>query len=112
MNTLTDQTIAQGPIALQEAIKELGTNGGGFMNANSSHPYENPTPFSNFIKMVLIFCIPAGLTCTLGRMTGSQKHGWAVFAAMAVLFFVGLLRLIGRSRMVIRCLQAPISKLP
>jgi len=91
MDTITEQTVAQGPIASQEAIKELGTNGGGFLNANSAHPFENPTPFSNFIEMVLIFCIPAGLTYTLGRMTGSQKHGWAVFAAMAVLFFSGVI---------------------
>jgi len=90
MDTITEQTVAQGPIASQEAIKELGTNGGGFLNANSAHPFENPTPFSNFIEMVLIFCIPAGLTYTLCRMTGSQKHGWAVFAAMAVLFFAGV----------------------
>jgi K+-transporting ATPase ATPase A chain len=90
MDTVTDQVIAQGPIASQESIKELGTNGGGFMNANSAHPFENPTPFSNFIEMLLIFAIPSGLTYTLGRMTGSQKHGWAVFAAMAVLFFAGV----------------------
>jgi potassium-transporting ATPase potassium-binding subunit len=90
MDTVTDQIIAQGPIASQEAIKELGTNGGGFMNANSAHPFENPTPLSNFIEMVLIFAIPAGLTYTLGRMTGSQKHGWAVLSAMAVLFFAGV----------------------
>jgi potassium-transporting ATPase potassium-binding subunit len=90
METVTEQVIAQGPIASQEAIKELGTNGGGFLNANSAHPFENPTPFSNFLEMVLIFAIPAGLTYTLGRMTGSQRHGWAVFAAMAVLFFAGV----------------------
>ena len=90
METLSEQTIAQGPIASQEAIKELGTNGGGFLNSNSAHPYENPTPFSNLIEMVLIFAIPAGFTYTLGRMTGSQKHGWVVFAAMAVLFFAGV----------------------
>jgi potassium-transporting ATPase potassium-binding subunit len=90
METITEQVIAQGPIASQEAIKELGTNGGGFLNANSAHPFENPTPFSNFFEMVLIFAIPAGFTYTLGRMTGSQRHGWAVFAAMAVLFFAGV----------------------
>jgi potassium-transporting ATPase potassium-binding subunit len=90
METWSEQTIAQGPVASQEAIKELGTNGGGFMNANSAHPFENPTPFSNFFEMVLIFAIPAGFTYTLGKMTGSQRHGWAVFAAMAVLFFVGV----------------------
>ncbi len=68
----------------------LGTNGGGFMNANSAHPFENPTPFTNFLEMFSIFIIPAGLTYTLGRMTGSQRHGWAVFAAMALLFFAGV----------------------
>jgi K+-transporting ATPase ATPase A chain len=90
MDTETDQTIAQGPVASQEAIKMLGTNGGGFMNANSAHPFENPTPLTNFLEMLSIFVIPAGLTYTLGRMTGSQRHGWAVFAAMAVLFFAGV----------------------
>ena len=83
------QTIGQGPVASQEAIKMLGTNGGGFFNANSSHPYENPTPFSNFLQILSIFIIPAGLTYTLGRMTGSPGHGWAVFAAMFVLFAAG-----------------------
>ncbi len=83
------QTIAQGPVASQEAIKMLGTNGGGFYNANSAHPYENPTPFSNFLQILSIFIIPAGLTYTLGRMTGSPGHGWAVFAAMFVLFAGG-----------------------
>jgi K+-transporting ATPase ATPase A chain len=82
--------IAQGPVASQEAIKEFGTNGGGFFNTNSAHPFENPTPLSNFFEMVLIFAIPAGLTYTLGRMTGSQEHGWAVFAAMGVLFLAGV----------------------
>ncbi len=90
VNRVTDQTIAQGPVASQEAIKQLGTNGGGFFNANSAHPYENPTPLSNFVAMLAIFLIPAGLTYTLGRMTGNVKHGWAVFAAMAVLFFAGV----------------------
>ena len=85
-----DQKIPQGPVASQEAIKELGTNGGGFFNANSAHPYENPTPGTNFLEIVLIFAIGAGLTNTLGRMTGSVRHGWAVFAAMAVLFLVGV----------------------
>jgi K+-transporting ATPase ATPase A chain len=83
------QTIAQGPVASQEAIKMLGTNGGGFFNANSAHPFENPTPFSNLLQMLSIFIIPAGLTFTLGRMTGSPGHGWAVLAAMAVLFAAG-----------------------
>jgi potassium-transporting ATPase potassium-binding subunit len=83
------QTIAQGPVASQEAIKMLGTNGGGFTNANSSHPFENPTPLSNFVEMFSIFLIGAGLTVTLGRMTGSPGHGWAVFACMAILFASG-----------------------
>lgn len=87
--TVTQQTIAQGPVASQEAIKMLGTNGGGFFNANSAHPFENPTPLSNLLQMLSIFLIPAGLTVTLGRMTKSPKHGWAVFAAMSVLFFAG-----------------------
>ena len=89
VETVTVQTIAQGPVASQEIIKELGTNGGGFFNANSAHPYENPTPFSNFFEMVAIFAISSGLTYTLGRMVGNQKHGWAVFAAMAILFLSG-----------------------
>jgi K+-transporting ATPase ATPase A chain len=80
------QSLAQGPVASQEVIKELGTNGGGFFNANSAHPFENPTPFSNFIEMELILLIPAALTVTLGKMTGSSGHGWAVFSAMAILF--------------------------
>ncbi len=88
--TVTQQKIAMGPTASQEAIKELGTNGGGFFYANSAHPFENPTPFSNLVEMVLIFLIPSGLTYTLGRMTGSQRHGWAVWAAMAVLFLAGV----------------------
>ncbi|MBC7798324.1 MAG: potassium-transporting ATPase subunit KdpA, partial [Pyrinomonadaceae bacterium] len=86
---VTTQTIAQGPVASQEAIKMWGTNGGGFMNANSAHPFENPTPLSNLLEMFAIFAVSAGLTYTLGRMTGSQRHGWAVFAAMSFLFFVG-----------------------
>jgi len=90
MDTVTDQTVAQGPAASQEAIKMLGTNGGGFFNANSSHPFENPTPLSNYLQMLSIFAIPAGLTYTLGRMTGSQRHGWAVWAAMAFLFLAGV----------------------
>jgi K+-transporting ATPase ATPase A chain len=90
MDTVTDQVIAQGPVASQEAIKMLGTNGGGFFNANSAHPFENPTPLSNYLQMISIFAIPAGLTYTLGRMTGSQRHGWAVWAAMAILFLAGV----------------------
>jgi len=88
--TITQQVIAQGPVASQEVIKELGTNGGGFFNANSAHPFENPTPFSNFLEMVSIFAIPSGLTYTLGRMAGSRRHGWAVWAAMAFLFLCGV----------------------
>jgi K+-transporting ATPase ATPase A chain len=90
MDTVTTQTIAQGPIASQEIIKEFGTNGGGFFNANSAHPFENPTPFSNLFEMFSIFAIGAGLTYTLGRMTGSPRHGWAVWGAMAILFFAGV----------------------
>jgi potassium-transporting ATPase potassium-binding subunit len=90
METVTEQTIAQGPVASQEIIKEFGTNGGGFFNANSAHPFENPTPLTNLIEMVCIFAIGAGLTYTLGRMTGSQRHGWAVWAAMAILFVCGV----------------------
>jgi K+-transporting ATPase ATPase A chain len=91
MDTIATQTIAQGPVASQEIIKELGTNGGGFFNANSAHPYENPTPLTNLIELVSIFAISSGLTYTLGRMTGSQRHGWAVWAAMAVLFLAGVI---------------------
>ncbi len=88
--TVIDQVIAQGPFASQEAIKEFGTNGGGPFNANSAHPFENPTPLTNFLQLLLIFTIPAGLTYTLGRMTGSPKHGWAVWGAMAILFLAGV----------------------
>jgi K+-transporting ATPase ATPase A chain len=88
--TINEQTIAQGPVASQEFIKQWGTNGGGFFNANSAHPFENPTPLANLIAMFSIFAVSAGLTYTLGRMTGSQKHGWAVWAAMAILFIVGV----------------------
>jgi len=90
MDTVTDQTIAQGPVASQEIIKEFGTNGGGFFNANSAHPFENPTPLSNLIELFSIFAVSAGLTYTLGRMTGSQRHGWAVWAAMPILFLAGV----------------------
>ena len=83
------QTIAQGPVASQEVIKMLGTNGGGFFNANSSHPYENPNALTNFVQIVLIFSIGAGLTNVLGRMVGDQRQGWAVFAAMGILFLAG-----------------------
>jgi K+-transporting ATPase ATPase A chain len=88
--TVTQQVIALGPTASQEVIKMFGTNGGGFFYANSAHPYENPTPFSNFFEMLLIFAIPSGLTYTLGRMTKSQGHGWAVWSAMTALFLVGV----------------------
>jgi K+-transporting ATPase ATPase A chain len=87
---VTQQTIAQGPVASQEIIKEWGTNGGGFFNANSAHPFENPTPLTNFIEMFAIFAISAGLTWTLGDMTGSRRHGWAVWVAMAFLFLAGV----------------------
>jgi K+-transporting ATPase ATPase A chain len=90
MDTVKEQTIAQGPVASQEIIKEFGTNGGGFFNANSAHPYENPTPLTNFLEMVAIFAIGSGLTYTLGRMTGSQRHGWAVWGAMALLFVLAV----------------------
>jgi potassium-transporting ATPase potassium-binding subunit len=88
--TTREQTLPMGPIASQEAIKELGTNGGGFLNANSAHPYENPTPLSNFIEMLAIILIPASLTYTFGHMVGDTRQGWAVFAAMAILFAVQL----------------------
>ncbi|HTA56675.1 MAG TPA: potassium-transporting ATPase subunit KdpA [Candidatus Baltobacteraceae bacterium] len=90
-DTVTTQVIAQGPVASQEAIKMLGTNGGGFFNANSAHPFENPTPLSNLLQMLMIFAIPSALTYTLGRMTGSARHGWAVWSAMAALFLVAVL---------------------
>jgi K+-transporting ATPase ATPase A chain len=85
----TPQTIAQGPVASQEIIKELGTNGGGFMNANSAHPYENPTPLTNLLEMLAIFSIGAGLTHTFGKMVGDRRQGWALFAVMAILFLGG-----------------------
>ena len=91
LETVTTQTIAQGPVASQEVIKMLGTNGGGFFNANSAHPFENPTPISNLLQMLMIFAIPSALTYTLGRMTGSPRHGWAVWSAMATLFLAGVL---------------------
>ena len=83
------QTIAQGPVASQEAIKMLGTNGGGFFNANSAHPFENPTPLTNMVQMLLIFVIPAGLTYVFGKMVGDTRQGWAVFTAMSILFLAG-----------------------
>jgi potassium-transporting ATPase potassium-binding subunit len=84
------QTIAQGPVASQEAIKMVGTNGGGFFGANSAHPFENPTPLSNFIQMLMIFVIPGGLTYTFGRMVGDTRQGWALFAAMSIMFLAGV----------------------
>ena len=85
-----EQIIAQGPVASQETIKELGTNGGGFFNANSAHPYENPTPLTNLLEMLAIFVISAGLTHTFGEMVGDRRQGWALFAAMALLFLMGV----------------------
>src|SRR5512140_3069941 len=84
------QTIAQGPVASQVAIKMLGTNGGGFFNANAAHPYENPTPLSNFIQMLSIFSIGSALVYMLGRKVKNLKHGWAVWTAMAILFLAGI----------------------
>jgi K+-transporting ATPase ATPase A chain len=83
------QVIAQGPVASQEAIKMLGTNGGGFFNANSAHPFENPTPLANFVQLLLIFVIPAGLTYTFGEMVGDRRQGWAIFGACAAMFLIG-----------------------
>src|SRR5579872_2200854 len=85
-----DQVIAQGPVASQEIIKELGTNGGGFFNTNSAHPFENPTPLSNFLELIAIFAIGAGLTHTFGKMVGDRRQGWALFATMSLLFFMGV----------------------
>ena len=82
------QTLAMGPVASQEAIKMIGTNGGGFFNANSAHPYENPTPLTNFLQMLAIFLIPAGLCFTFGVMVGDRRQGWAVFSAMAIVFVI------------------------
>ena len=89
------QLIAQGPVASQESIKMVGTNGGGFFNANSAHPFENPTPLTNFVQMLMIFLIPAGLTYTFGRMVGDQRQGWAIFAAMSVMFLIGVFVIYG-----------------
>src|SRR5579862_4112440 len=84
------QIIEQGPLASQEAMKMLGTNGGGYFNANSAHPYENPTPLANFIQMLLLLCISAGLTYMFGKAVGDTRQGWALFAAMAMMFFIGV----------------------
>jgi potassium-transporting ATPase potassium-binding subunit len=89
-DTVTTQVIAQGPLASQEVIKMYGTNGGGFFGANSAHPFENPTPLTNFVEMLLIFAVPSGLTYTLGRMTRSRRHGWAVWCAMAAMFLAAV----------------------
>jgi K+-transporting ATPase ATPase A chain len=86
----TELRLPLGPVASQEVIKELGTNGGGYFNANSAHPFENPTPFTNLLEMVLIFVIPAGLTYTFGRRVGNTRQGWAILAAMSVLFLAGV----------------------
>jgi K+-transporting ATPase ATPase A chain len=88
---VTDQTIVQGPVASQIAIKMLGTNGGGYVNANAAHPFENPTPLSNFLQMLSIFAIGSGLTYYLGRMTKNQGHGWSIWTAMMILFLGGAL---------------------
>src|SRR4029453_16367348 len=84
------QTLAMGPVASQEIIKQLGTNGGGFFNANAAHPFENPTPLSNFLSLLLIFAIPAGLTYTYGRMARDARQGWVIFPAMGLLFAAGV----------------------
>ena len=86
-----EQAIVQGPMASQVAIKMLGTNGGGYTNANAAHPFENPTPLSNFLQMLSIFAIGSGLTYYLGRMVKNQAHGWSVWAAMMALFLAGAL---------------------
>ncbi|MBU6411715.1 MAG: potassium-transporting ATPase subunit KdpA, partial [Verrucomicrobia bacterium] len=89
--TLATQTIVQGPMASQIAIKMLGTNGGGYTNANAAHPFENPTPLSNFVQMLALLCIGSALTCHLGRETKNQKHGWAVWTAMFTMFLAGVM---------------------
>ncbi|HJV02034.1 MAG TPA: potassium-transporting ATPase subunit KdpA [Burkholderiaceae bacterium] len=104
--TATTQTIAMGPVASQEAIKMLGTNGGGFFNANSTHPYENPTPLSNFFQMIAIFLIPAGLCFAFGRMVGDPRQGWAVLAAMTLLFVVSAVAVMGAEQQAHPALQA------
>ncbi len=85
-----EQMIAQGPVASQEVIKMLGTNGGGFFNANSAHPYENPNAITNFVQMILIFVLGAAMTNVFGRMVGDQRQGWVIYAAMGVLFLIGV----------------------
>ena len=92
--TLDTQTIVQGPMASQMAIKMLGTNGGGYTNANAAHPFENPTPLSNFLQMLALLCIGSAMTYHLGRETKNQKHGWTVWSAMFAMFLAGVLRLL------------------
>ena len=104
--TATTQTIAMGPVASQEAIKMLGTNGGGFFNANSAHPYENPTPLANFMQMLAIFLIPAGLCFAFGRMVGDRRQGWAVLGAMTLLFVVTTVVVLGAEQQAHPALQA------
>jgi K+-transporting ATPase ATPase A chain len=104
--TTSTQTIAMGPVASQEAIKMLGTNGGGFFNANSAHPYENPTPLTNFAQMLSIFLIPAGLCFAFGRMVGDRRQGWAVLAAMTLLFVVCTVTVMGAEQQAHPALQA------
>ena len=104
--TATTQTIAMGPVASQEAIKMLGTNGGGFFNANSAHPYENPTPLTNFMQMLAIFLIPAGLCFAFGRMVGDLRQGWAVLGAMTLLFVVTTVVVLGAEQQAHPALQA------
>jgi K+-transporting ATPase ATPase A chain len=104
--TATTQTIAMGPVASQEAIKMIGTNGGGFFNANSAHPYENPTALANFIQMLAIFLIPAGLCFAFGRMVGDIRQGWAVLAAMTLIFVVATAVVLGAEQQAHPALQA------
>ena len=104
--TATTQTIAMGPVASQEAIKMLGTNGGGFFNANSAHPYENPTALSNFVQMLAIFIIPTGLCFAFGRMVGDIRQGWAILAAMTLIFVVATAVVLGAEQQAHPALQA------
>ena len=104
--TAKTQTIAMGPVASQESIKMLGTNGGGFFNVNSAHPYENPTPLTNFMQMLAIFLIPAGLCFAFGRMVGDQRQGWAVLGAMTLLFVVTTVVVLGAEQQAHPALQA------
>jgi potassium-transporting ATPase potassium-binding subunit len=110
--TLDTQTIVQGPMASQIAIKMLGTNGGGYTNANAAHPFENPTPLSNFIQMLALLCIGSALTYHLGRETKNQKHGWAVWSAMFAMFLAGFWFAGGRRPKAIRFINSSASPLP